>query len=514
MRSWINLRVTVLLLLWTLPVLLYVVIGMVALYQTGWLFLIGWSLPLMWLAAWLVGKLWKPRRQQFAVEGVPLQAPQFWTPQDVAAIEIVEAYRGETENVDRDTITNPQRYFNDAQSLAARLAEHYHVGQGRSALHPVTIVEIFAVIHLAIEDLEQWVLQNVPASDVATIGHLNRIPRIIRALDAAQSVVYFASAIFNPSRLLTYPLWRQSGRVGVEIQNELIGGFYQRYLRQVGYYLIEMYSGRLRAGSRVYREQFGEMVTAVHAAGGRIDTFSELQDAKITIAVMGQVKAGKSSLINQLIGDEIAATGVLPETRAVQRYEYHVPNCDTAMTLLDTPGYDEADVTKQQRREVTTAAELADIVLLVMAANVSARAADVQMMRELKMHYQAHPHLKPPKILAVLTHIDLLRPVREWSPPYDWRNPHELKEESIAAAVEYVGELFGDQIAGYACVHTGGDAAERQAVVDEVVPVLLDHLPQGKSAAVLKAFYRILSKQRLQHLTGQVLRLAKSAARL
>jgi predicted GTPase len=504
----------VLLVLWTLPVLFYVAIGMVALYQAGWLFLIGWSLPLMWLAAWLVGKLWKPPRQHSAVDGDLLQAPEFWTPWDVEAIAIVEAYRSEAENVDRDTITDLQRYYIDAQTLAGRLAEHYHVREVGNALHPVTVVEILAVIHLAVEDLEQWVLQNVPGSDVATIGHLNRLPRIIRALDAAQTVVYFASAIVNPSRLLTYPLWRKSGRVSVEIQNELIRGFYQRYLRQVGYYLIEMYSGRLKAGSRAYREQFGELAAAVHAAGGNVDTLSQLQDAKITIAVMGQVKAGKSSLINRLIGDEVAATGVLPETRAVKRYEYLVPNCDSVVTLLDTPGYDEADVKEQQRREVTTAADLADIVLLVMAANVSARAADVQMMRELETHYQDRPHLKPPTILAVLTHIDLLRPVREWSPPYDWRNPHELKEESIAAAVDYVRELFGDRIADYACVHTDSDSADATSVADEVVPVLLEHIPHGKSAAVLKAFYRKLGQQRLQQLTRQVIGLAKAAANL
>ncbi len=333
-------------------------------------------------------------------------------------------------------------------------------------------------------------------------------------MNAAQTVAYFASAIFNPSRLLTYPLWRKSGSVGVEIQNELIRGFYQRYLRQVGYYLIEMYSGRLKAGSRAYREQFGEIAAAVHAADGNLDALSTLQDAKITIAVMGQVKAGKSSLVNRLIGDEVAATGVLPETRAVELYEYHVPNCDSVVTLLDTPGYDEADVTKQQRNEVTTAADRADIVLLVMAANVSARAADVQMMHELETHYRDRPHLKPPTILAVLTHIDLLRPVREWSPPYDWRNPHDLKEQSIAAAVDYVRELFGDRIAGFACVHTGGDSTDPSSVADEVVPVLLEHMPHGKSAAVLKAFYRKLGQKRLQQLTKQVIGLVKAAANL
>lgn len=513
-RSWINLRITVLLLLWLLPVLFFVAIGTFALYRTGWLYLAGWSLPGMWLLAWLVGRYWRPPRPHIAVARVPLQAPQFWTPRDVEAIEIVEAYREQAEAVDLTTATDYQRYFADAQRLAHRLAEHYHVADGRHALHPVTFVEILAVIHLAVEDLEEWVLQNVPGSDVATMGHLNRLPQIFSTLDVAKNIVYFASAILNPSRLLAYPLWRTSGRLSVEIQNELIAALYQRYLRQVGYYLIEMYSGRLKAGSRAYRERFGKMAVAVHAAGGNVDAFSALPDAQVTIAVMGQVKAGKSSLINCLIGDQVASIGVLPETRTVQRYEYRVPQCESVVTLLDTPGYDEADISQQQRREITTAADAADMVLLVMAAHDSARAADVQMVKALEAHYRDRPHLQPPAIVAVLTHIDLLRPVREWSPPYDWRNPHDLKEESMAGAADYARELFGDRIAGIACVHTASDSSDPSSVSDEVVPLLVEHMPHSKSAAVLKSFYSRLGQNRLQQLVKQVIGLSKSAAKL
>ena len=35
----------------------------------------------------------------------------------------------------------------------------------------------------------------------------------------------------------------------------------------------------------------------------------------------------------------------------------------------------------------------------------------------------------------VVTHIDLLRPAREWSPPYDLNNPQSPKSRTIAAAI-------------------------------------------------------------------------------
>lgn len=504
-------RIFVLLLLWVLPVLLYFAIGMVAMYQTGWFPIVVWTLPAMWLAAWLVGKLWRPAKpQHHRVDGRPIRAPEFWTPRDAAAISIVEEFRGSVEAADFLSITDIDRYVRDARDLAERLARHYHSDYKESVLNPLTLVEILSVIHLAVEDLEEWMLKNVPGSDLATVGQLGRIPGFLNTVDYAQKIAYFASAVLNPAKLLTYPLWRKSGRVTVELQNEVIRGFYQRYLRQLGYYLIEMYSGRLQGGSRRYRSEFGQMATAVHASGGDAEALERLRDVNTTIAVMGQVKAGKSSLINALMQQQVCVTGILPETREVRRYRYSIPNSPSAVSLLDTPGYSEADVTSQQIREIKLASDQADIVLLVMAANVPARDADVKIVRALAEHYRHNQQLRPPAIVAVLTHIDLLRPVREWSPPYDWRHPTQLKEESIADAVRYVKELLGDSVAGYACVYIGDTHPADSSVVDEVVPQLIAHLNHGHAAALLKAFYQQLSRERFAKLSRQVLGLLKS----
>ncbi len=506
-------RLVILVLLWTLPVLAYVIIGSIAMYQTGWLPFFFWLLPAMWVAAWLIGKLWQPAKpRHHAIDGKPIAAPQFWTPRDEQAIAIVEDYRGSVATVDFQNITDVDRYVRDARGLADRLAIHYHGKDHVNLLNPLTLVEILSVIHLAVEDLEEWMIENVPGSDLATIGQLGSIPTIVNTMDFVQKVAFVASAILNPSKLLTYPLWRKSGRVIVELQNEMVRAFYQRYLRQVGYYLIEMNSGRLQGGSRRYRSQFGQMTSALHKVGPDIDRIELMQAVNTTVAIMGQVKAGKSSLINALMGEQVAVTGGLPETREVQRYRYALPGSTSALTLLDTPGYCEADVSQRQLKEIRIASEQADIILLVLAANVSARDADVRVVHELAEHYRKTTKLRPPAIVVVLTHIDLLRPVREWSPPYDWRNPTQLKEESIAAAVTYAKELFGTAVAGYACVHVGESHAVDTSVVDEVVPQLVAHLKQGQAAAMLKAFYKQLSRQRLATLSRQLLGLAKTAS--
>ncbi|WP_442505194.1 GTPase family protein [Novipirellula sp. SH528] len=506
----VSLRFVVLFLLWTLPVACYVVLGAFAIYQTGWFYKIVWFLPLMWGSAWLIGKVWKPPKVNRTFSGKPLSAPDFWTPQDSSAIQIVEQYRREVQDIDAESVMDFNRYIGDAQILAERLALHYHKRNSDELFHPLTLVEILAVIHLAAEDLEEWVIASIPGSDLATIGQIKRLPKVVNALDVAQKVFYVGSAILNPAKMLAYPLWRKSANVTVELQNELIRGFYQRFLRQLGYYLIEMYSGRLRSGARKYRLEFAEMAAVAHEFDRGETSIDDLDDLSTTVAVMGQVKAGKSSLINALMHNQVATTSVMPETRQVTRHQYKLPGSTSQLTLLDTPGYDEADVTENQLREIRTATKSADIILLVMAANSSARDADRQMLEELATVYEKERKLKPPAVIAVLTHIDLLRPVREWEPPYDWRQPHTLKEESMAAAVQYVRELFGDTISSYACVYTGDAYPIDSGTLDDVVSQMVTQLDHGHGAAILKAFYRKLSEDRFKTLKNQVFALLKT----
>lgn len=509
-RVFIRPRTVVLLLLWGLPVLFYVVVGMLALYQVGWFYWMMWTLPPMWIAAWLVGRAWPAPKLHQTAQRQPLTAPSFWTPQDAAAIAVVETFRSEVADVDYNNIADLNRYVQDGQALAARLAQHYHATGTDQLLHPLTLVEILAVMHLALDDLEGWVLKHVPGSHLVTIGQLQKVPTYVNAFDWVQKLVFVASAVVNPARLAAYPLWRKSGQVTFELQNELIRAFYQRYLHQLGYYLIEMYSGRLQGGSQLYRERFGAMAAAIHAGGGDTSLLERMQDVSTTIALVGQVKAGKSSLINALMKDQVAETGLLPETRSVARYQLALPHSEQHLTLLDTPGYSEADVTSRQRQEILRAVEAADILLLVMAANVSARDADLQVVRHLQQHYRRQPHLKPPPMIGVVTHVDLLRPLREWSPPYDWRRPDSAKARSMAEAVEYLRSLFGDAVVDYACVYTGDARPADQSVAEQLLPQLVKCLDQGHATALLKAFYRQLGQQRWKKLVGQASDLVKS----
>jgi uncharacterized protein len=494
-------RFIVLSLLWLLPGCLYLAIGLFALYQTGWLKFVALSLPIVWFVSWAVARWWKPSSAKIHALAPPIKGTNYWTDRDTQAIRLVDEYRRQLPPLDYAEALQWERYVRDARGIAAVLTEHYHRRADQTAVANVTLVELLTVIHLAAEDLERWVQRNVPGSGLLQFKHLHKVPMAVKAADWLQTGAFVATVLFNPIKAASYPLWRMSGRVVSELQLEILQAFYQHYLQQIGFYLIEMYSGRLRGGSEEYHRRFRKISQVRHAAKG--DDLL-IPTADVSIAVMGQVKAGKSSLINRLLQGKVAETSVLPQTREVSAYSFGIEGTDTTIRLLDTPGYAESGTDRRQQREIEKSSERADVILLVMAAHSAARHADVEAVRHIQKHYREQRHLQQPVMLGILTHADLLRPVGIWDPPYNWRNPSQPKEFSMHAAVDYVRETFGGSLRGVACVCTSDEFAEDSGMADEVIPLLLNALPEAKAASMLRSYYQQISDRRLRELKDQV----------
>src|ERR1051326_2395549 len=147
------------------------------------------------------------------------------------------------------------------------------------------------------------------------------------------------------------------------------------------------------------------------------------QSPTVQVTVLGQVKTGKSSLINAFLGEQRARTDVIPTTSEITRYELKHPDLTTKLMLLDTVGYAHTGPRADQVKATQQAAQDSDLLLLVLHARNPARQADLDMLRALREWFDSRPDLKQVPVLAVLTHIDLLSPAMEWSPPYNWQEP-------------------------------------------------------------------------------------------
>jgi small GTP-binding protein len=132
----------------------------------------------------------------------------------------------------------------------------------------------------------------------------------------------------------------------------------------------------------------------------------------VNILIIGRTGAGKSSLINTLFQNELAAVDVLPSTDTIQNYHWETENGET-LNLWDTPGYEQ--VKREDLRDlVIDYASNADLLLLVTPALDPALQMDVDFLQDVKLEVADLP------IITILTQVDRLRPIREWQPPYDW----------------------------------------------------------------------------------------------
>lgn len=91
------------------------------------------------------------------------------------------------------------------------------------------------------------------------------------------------------------------------------------------------------------------------------------------IAITGRPNAGKSTLMNRIIGEKIAIVSGKPQTTRNKILGVHT-EADCQMVLLDTPGIHKAHTKLGQRmiKEIYTAAQDIDVMLYVVDCNISA----------------------------------------------------------------------------------------------------------------------------------------------
>ncbi|MCA9152489.1 MAG: GTPase domain-containing protein, partial [Planctomycetales bacterium] len=367
-----------------------------------------------------------------------------------------------------------------------------------------------------------------------TVKHwrsLQHAPRWARNL---KQMAWAASILLKPTNLGLFVTSRYTAEpLTADLQHELLMLLYTRFVRQVGYYLIEMNSGRLRGGADLYLQTFGRQTKQANdqlATGSQRQSANEEQTSSsvsmtrtasappVTISLIGQVSSGKSSLINAIVGTTAAAVDILPCTRNVARHLVSSQSPGAQLTqetgaqllLLDTPGYGEAGATDEQLEQIEMALKESDAVLLVLDGHSPARRADQQTIEKLQAWYRANPQLKPAPIIGVVTHVDLLPPALMWEPPYEWEHPNDKKSQVIHDAVKYVEEIWSSDIIQAVPICTAPAPDRRWGLEENLLPALSSVLDEAKCVSLLRAFETRLSEKQFDILLRQLRAIGRS----
>jgi len=465
-----------------LPYVFVFVAGTVWLYQQHVLwYWIGASavvtLGCVGVARWLQNKSLQPIRAR-------VEPNVNWSPSGEAAWQQVERIAERAKS-------QPMR-FDDLQAWTARLldllrevletvARGYRADSDHAVLE-IPLPHVLQIVELAARDLRRQMVRNIPLSHVLTLNDFRRLPKLgvlTRRLYAIYRVVRFG---VNPLAAIPREV---VDAVATQYQettfDEAVRWALGYYVETVGFYAIQLYSGQLVAEDDDFNRYQTSHSTADLAEAGRraeVDRGEPLR-----MLVLGQVKAGKSSLLNALFGQTKAATDVVPRTRFVEPYAIEIEGVRRAV-ILDTAGYEEARQSGEPIAALRRQILQSDLVLLVVSAVSAAREADRKLLAATGSLFQQDADRTMPPVVVVVSHIDQLRPLGEWDPPYDVASPSIAKAKNIRAALDQVAtdlEVEPERVIPV-CLKP-----ERIYNVDQaLLPTILHVLPEAERAKCLR----------------------------
>ncbi|WP_213878335.1 GTPase [Pseudomonas sp. dw_358] len=152
----------------------------------------------------------------------------------------------------------------------------------------------------------------------------------------------------------------------------------------------------------------------------------------LRVCLIGQVGAGKSTLVNVLTASIRAEVSALPATDKVQVYACTVDG-EEAMNLVDLPGLNgDGKLEKKLFEQVIDC----DLVLWVLKANQPARALDQHFRGLIDTWESENNDRKPPVLVGVMNQADRL------VPPGRWNSEDPAQAKRVKEAMDYNQQLL------------------------------------------------------------------------
>lgn len=478
----------------TLPLLLVVPFGWLWLWQHG--YALHWmgaalviSSAVFGLRLWLLHRLRKDLdvRDTALADAAPISQPR-----EAAARATVERLAREA---DPARIVSREALISLGIETVEAVARDMHP-QIEEPIWAFTVPEALTLVERVARRLRPLVVESVPLGDRLTVGQLMRLYRWRGLVDVATQAydIWRIIRLANPLAAATQELRERLSKSMYEgLRQELAKRLAAAYVREVGSAAIDLYSGRLAVAADE---------TGPGLAGERSTVDSE---APLRFLIAGQTGSGKSSLINALAEEVAAATDALPQTDAFAVYQVQRAGMPP-VALIDGPGLRRGE----DGEAIADKVGECDLLIWVAAADRPDRAIDRAALAAVRRRFVSAADRSAPPIVMVLSHIDRLRPFREWSPPYNVAEPDGEKARSIREAITAAAEELGlpaEQIVPV-CL-----SAERGAYnVDLVWGELVQALPAAKSAQLLRRIAGARKGVDWRRLMGQALGAGRLAA--
>ncbi len=475
-----------------LPLGLVLIAGFVWLWQNNSLLIWALSASILSVISWLfVRYLHKPQ-----LPPVPVTAADHWSSDAQSAWYTVEQLARQKSQQDIK-LEGWQPIIELLHETVQAVAQHFHPDQ-KNAILEMRVPELLKVIELLSRDLRMMVAEHIPGSHILTINDLLRGKRLLDTGQQAYTLYRIVSAGLDPigaavreiKELSTKQLWATAGQ---EIKSWLIDA----YIKKIGYYAIELYSGHLIIDEAAFQAHVDKTTQAQLAMVQQ--QVEQVQEAPLRVLVVGQVKAGKSSVVNALFGEVRAVADAIPCTVGVEPYLLERDGQSRAI-ILDTAGYEEATNPLAPLLAAKHEVVSCDLVLLVCAATSASRQMDRCLLDQLRTLFRNERHEELP-VIVVLTHIDLLRPFREWRPPYNVQTPDTPKAQLIRETMLLIAHDLA--IPPEWVIPVNAKSGQEYNIDEGLVPTILQLFNTSQRLKYLRCVQRYQDEQYWQQLWVQ-----------
>jgi uncharacterized protein len=327
------------------------------------------------------------------------------------------------------------------QELIVAIAKIYHP-EVKYPLLNIYVTQAYGLIRGTTDDMDEWMQKLAPALDRVTIAQTYEAYETYQKLaPSAQKLLKvwnWAQWMINPVKAIAKLATKEAASVADRQLLVNLGQLTREAaLTNLCRQAVTLYSGNIqplpttvaKISPAANTQTLRDILTSAEPP-------AKIEQKPIDILLVGRTGAGKSSLINTLFQAELAVVDVLPSTDKLQNYQWQIPSGES-LTLWDSPGYEQAK-REDLRSQVLKYAATADLLLLVTPALDPALQMDLDFLQELKQTVSDLP------IVTIVTQVDRVRPLREWTPPYDWQYGTRPKEVAIREATAYRNEFFAE----------------------------------------------------------------------
>jgi uncharacterized protein len=331
-------------------------------------------------------------------------------------------------------------FWQRCQELIVAIAKIYHP-EVKYPLLNIYVTQAYGLIRGTTDDMDEWMQKLAPALDRVTIAQTYEAYETYQKLaPSAQKLLKvwnWAQWLLNPVSAIARSTTQKSASLADRQLLVNLGQLTREAaLTNLCRQAVTLYSGKIPSlPSTVTPDPITAKTQTLKEILVAAAPPAQIDQKPIDILLVGRTGAGKSSLINTLFQAELAVVDVLPSTDKIQNYHWQTPTGES-LNLWDSPGYEQAS-RADLRSQVLDYAATADLLLLVTPALDPALQMDLDFLQEIKSTVPDLP------IVTIVTQVDRVRPLREWTPPYDWQWGTRPKEVAIREATAYRSELLG-----------------------------------------------------------------------